>query len=107
MSFRPRQSAVSHKREEKREVPDRDLPVSILPRDIRPHEDAAACQRGDAEFEQSAAVSPHYGSRSARVHHHCAGHAGEVFGEHTQGHDQVRGGYECEITTSGDMPIHM
>lgn len=86
-------------------MPDRDLTVPFLPRYIWSYEDAAAGQRADTEHEQSAAV-PTQGSRSAGVHHHRSGHAGEVPGEHTKGHNEIRGGYECKAATSGDMPVH-
>lgn len=86
-------------------MPDRDLPVPLLPRYIRSHEDAAAGQRDDTEREQSTAV-PTQGSRSTRVHHHRFGHAGEMPGEHTEGHNEIRGGDECETAAAGDRPVH-
>lgn len=83
----------------------RDLSVPFLPRYIWSYEDAAASQRADTEHEQSAAV-PIQRSRSAGVHHYRSGHAGEVPGKYTKGHNEIRGGDECETVASGDMPVH-
>lgn len=84
---------------------DRDLPLPFLPRYIRPYKDAAARQRADTEYKRSAAV-PHHGPGSARVHHHRPGHVGEMFGEHTEGHDKIRRGHEHKTTAPRNMPVY-
>lgn len=86
-------------------MPDRDLSVSFLPHYIWPYKDATAGQRVDPKYEQSTAV-PTQGSGSARVHHHRSGYVGEVPGEHTEGHNQIRGGDECETAAAGDMSVY-
>lgn len=91
-------------------MPDRDLPVSLLPRYIWPSEGAAARQRhgapsNDTEHWQPTAV-PKYGSGSTTVYHHCPVHIGEVPGQPTKGYNEIRGGHECEIAAQGDLPVY-
>jgi len=107
VSFRFRKSPLSGEREEeeKQEMCDRDLSVPFLLRYTKSYEDTAESQRDDTEYEQSTAV-PTQGSRSAGVHHHRSRHAGEVPGKRTKGHNEIRGGDECEAATSRDMPVH-
>lgn len=102
LSFRPSEPSVPRERGEEQEMPDRDLPVSLFPRYIQPHEDAATRQRHGApsnDTEHGPTAVPEHGSGPTRVHHHCSGHVGEVPSEPTEGwnrHNEIRGGHESE-----------